>query len=759
MSLDAQQLYALLPAVYRSRDAAGGGQLQALFGVLAAQSAVVEDNINQLYDDQFIETCAPWVIPYIADLIGYNSIYEIAAASSDSRSEVANTIGYRRRKGTLVALEQLAADVSGRSALVVEEFQRLITTESMRNVLPGHMATVDLRQRQELSLIGTAFDVQNRTVDVRAVAPRARPAADPDPTPLGIALHGAGLANIPDIAIHLWRWQSFQVTAAPAFEVGGGRYMFSPLGCDMPLFSAPQPRPAFSSVTSRADVRMPIARSELAGFYGPGGSILLTADGGRVDPGQVYAANLADRPGGSWCTVASGLIAIDPVLGRIQYASDLPLPQALQVTYSYGFNAPIGGGPYDRTASVGQLAPATPDFVAIVGTAPYQTLGSAVAAWNRLAPGTAGVIMLPGFQSLAADLTGPAAVALPAGSSLVIAAGEPVPAGGPADAIWDNCLVTITGDIEVTGIAGPPGPTGEPTPGGQLVISGAWIAGQLRVTGAPAVIQVADSTLVPGLGLLPDGEPVAPGDASIVVSATGATLALSRVISGPVAADPSGSTRICGSIIDATSSYYVAYAGPDLAAAGADLHVEDSTIIGKVRPRTITLASNTIFNASLGASDLWPAAVWASRRQAGCIRFCVLPFDSVTPRRYRCLPPDAASEAALQPRFITLQYGQPGYAMLSGDVPMAIWTGAENNSQLGVFLQAQETEAVSNVALRAPEYLPALLEAGIFLHPARQQPQSPIAPAATATTRSATPPPGALPESAPGLSSRPPEKR
>ena len=134
MSLDADQLYALLPAVYRTRDAANGGQLRALFGVLAAQSDIVEQNLRQLYDDQFIETCAPWVIPYIGDLIGYNSVYEITAAT-DSRAEVANTIGYRRRKGTKIALQQVAIDVSGRAAVVVEEFQRLITTESMRDVL------------------------------------------------------------------------------------------------------------------------------------------------------------------------------------------------------------------------------------------------------------------------------------------------------------------------------------------------------------------------------------------------------------------------------------------------------------------------------------------------------------------------------------------------------------------------------------------------------------------------------------------------
>ena len=88
-----------------------------------------------------------------------------------------------------------------------------------------------------------------------------------------------------------------------------------------------------------------------------------------------------------------------------------------------------------------------------------------------------------------------------------------------------------------------------------------------------------------------------------------------------------------------------------------------------------------------------------------------------------CLPPDAASEPALEPHFVTLRYGSPAYALLSGDLPMAIWTGADNGSQIGVYLQIQETEAVSNVQLRAPEYLPALLECGIFLHPA--QPREP----------------------------------
>jgi hypothetical protein len=114
--------------------------------------------------------------------------------------------------------------------------------------------------------------------------------------------------------------------------------------------------------------------------------------------------------------------------------------------------------------------------------------------------------------------------------------------------------------------------------------------------------------------------------------------------------------------------------------------------------------------------------VWASRLQSGCVRFCFLPAASLAPRRYECLPPDQASEAALRPAFVTTRYGRAGYLLLSGDCPAAVWTGADNGSQLGVYLQAQETEAVRNVQVRAPEYLPARLECGVYLHPAHQAP-------------------------------------
>jgi hypothetical protein len=56
---------------------------------------------------------------------------------------------------------------------------------------------------------------------------------------------------------------------------------------------------------------------------------------------------------------------------------------------------------------------------------------------------------------------------------------------------------------------------------------------------------------------------------------------------------------------------------------------------------------------------------------------------------------------------------------LSGEVPMAVWNGADNGSQMGVYYQIQETEAVANIQIRSAEYLPANLERGVFLIPSR----------------------------------------
>ena len=65
-------------------------------------------------------TCAEWVVPYIGDLIGYRRLHGVTATVSSPRAEVANTIAYRRRKGTVSVVEQLALDVTGWKARAVD---------------------------------------------------------------------------------------------------------------------------------------------------------------------------------------------------------------------------------------------------------------------------------------------------------------------------------------------------------------------------------------------------------------------------------------------------------------------------------------------------------------------------------------------------------------------------------------------------------------------------------------------------------------
>jgi len=101
------------------------------------------------------------------------------------------------------------------------------------------------------------------------------------------------------------------------------------------------------------------------------------------------------------------------------------------------------------------------------------------------------------------------------------------------------------------------------------------------------------------------------------------------------------------------------------------------------------------------------------------VRFCYLPASAITPQQFHCLPPESSDEGLFRPQFVVLRYGHPSYGLLAGDTPMAIWTGADNGSQIGVYYALQETEAVRNVQLRAQEYVPFGLEVGVFLVPSR----------------------------------------
>ena len=199
MSLDADRLYDLLPAVYRVRDAEHGAPLEALLSVIATELERVERDVAGLAENAFVETCDEWVLPYLADLLGARGVHNLDRRFAlNQRARVANTIGYRRRKGTPAMLEQLTRDSSGWPARVVEYFSLLAWNQHLNHVRPEAHGTVELRSAEKLELVDSPFGSFARTADVRRIT------------------SNRGRHNIPNLGLHVWRLESYYVRSATA---------------------------------------------------------------------------------------------------------------------------------------------------------------------------------------------------------------------------------------------------------------------------------------------------------------------------------------------------------------------------------------------------------------------------------------------------------------------------------------------------------------------------------------------------------------
>ena len=196
MNPEAEKLYNLLPALYRdSRCSNRASRCRALCAVIAEEIAVLRENLDQLYDDQFIETCAEWVAPYIGDLIGYRPLHGVTARTVSARAEVANTIAYRRRKGTATVLEQLARDVTGWNARAVEFFQWLETSQYMNHIR--------LANRRDTPTCATG----RRWSGAAPPSTRWRIRST-----CATSKRQKGRYNIPNVGLFLWRLDAFSLT-------------------------------------------------------------------------------------------------------------------------------------------------------------------------------------------------------------------------------------------------------------------------------------------------------------------------------------------------------------------------------------------------------------------------------------------------------------------------------------------------------------------------------------------------------------------
>ncbi len=697
--LDADALLALLPAFHRERDAALGGPLRALLGVLARQGALVDADVERLYDNWFIETCDDWVVPYLGDLLGVRALYPVDAAFSP-RALVANTLRLRRRKGTALVLEELAFDATGWRSRVSESFERVAATQHVNHPRPHALRTPDLRQARAMARTDGPFGTELHTADVRALP--------------------AGRYNLPHVVLYLWRLQSYTVQqgdAAPA-TTRDGFYAVDPLGHDQPLFNRPRTETDIDHLAEPVNVPEPLSWRDLhaelearrqaltdgdappQGAFddgGPGPVLQVWIDGQpvpaehlvicdlspipgvspedwrRPDTPLLVKARKPGRPDRSFPDAGGVLVGLDPRRGRLALPPGVTA-QSVQVRYAYGFPGDIGAGPYDRTApadgpeddAVGSPTADAFDVLLRVPSAETPTLASALAA-VQAGRRVRVLVDHDGTETVAPDLNLP-------DTHLAI---EAAPLRRPV----------FLGDWRLRGNAST-----------RLLLDGLLVDGRLRLEGALRAVTLRHCTLAPARGGLRH-----------TGAAPELALTLRRCICGPVrSTTPLASVDIDGCLIDAQGGASAAVDVDDSA-----LRIMASTLFGRVAAGRLD-AANTLFGAPLAIN----------RRQEGCVRYCHVPLPSVTPRRYRCQPDlaiqglgaAAAKRAAARvaPSFASAQFGSPAYGQLARGCAAEIREGADNGAEMGAWNFLLQAQREANLRQALDEYLRFGLEAGLI---------------------------------------------
>ncbi|MGY3149407.1 hypothetical protein ACVWYQ_006406 [Bradyrhizobium sp. USDA 3397] len=710
MSYDANALYQLLPAIHRLRDAEQGGALRDLIAVFAEQVAEIEEDLAQLYDDQFIETCADWVAPYLGSLIGYQPLHHVIPELSSPRTEVANTVAYRRRKGTATTLEQVARDATNWGARVVELFERVATTQYLNHLRPHSTYTLDLRNWEALERAGTAFDQHQHSIDVRSIARKG------------------GRYNIPNVGLFLWRLLSYPLRRATALRVDDRRFLFNPLGIDAPLFTKADPEE--DHLATPLNVPLPISRRVLAHYldlyYGPDKSLLIEVRSGpgqaltTIPASEVQVCNLSTRTGGAWSLASPAKrVAIDPVLGRLLFRDAQPPEAETRVSFHYGFSAPMGAGQYDRADFLG--ASAQPITRVSEDSAQRPTIQSGL---DEIAS-TGGICEIADSRTYAEAIT----VKVPAGKTVILRAAN-----------RQRPTINLSGDltVKVNGTGGE----------ARCILDGLVLAGRpvfldLQAKGLKQLL-IRHCTLVPGRTLAIDGTPQS-SDPSLIADVADTEIVIERTIIGGLRSSVRAQTVVKDSIVDATSPSSLAYAGtitgPDgRVGNGGPLRLDATTVIGHIFAEAFELITNCIVLADAEAGTTPPPPIRAARLQNGCVRFSFVSESAVTPRRFQCQPDheisaqirerelatnalvkdgEAASvrtavQAWLRPSFTSLRYGRPGYGQLGRSCPTEIVTGAEDEAEMGAFHVLLQPQRQMNLDVRVEEYLRFGLEAGVF---------------------------------------------
>lgn len=676
-----EKLWGLLPAAYRALGMPAEGESEALRELLrriGASAAELRRQMDRLWMDQSIETADDRIIPFIADLLATRLVSAMDVRGQ--RRDVAKTIYYRRRAGTVALLEELAEDVASVESRVVEGFRRLGRTRHLfdprigeapfftsgkiapppdvgqglqglytRTPMGGY---ADLRNQFGAAQAHSAFDEFAHTADFR------------------LGRRNVGWHAIPKAEVFLWWLRSVPVVESTPVEyvTCPGQYTFDPAGREVPLFAQRTESGRYGEDWTSPDawrVPAPVSRylwyAQSDKLYG---SSLAVWEGDRL-PNQGYRAVEMER------------LVINPERGRFRRRAASPafVANNVHVSWAYGFGGNIGAG---------ALAP-------------------------REERPTAASIEIDDHPAGLAAAIG----ALGGEDSIVLR--RSITYDRPSDVDVKVRLGVVAGTSQRPVVRWPQAPSGgwriTGEAGAELVFEGVHFVGTpIAIEGEFKRVSFRCCTLDPGTAgsttayaAAADGVTLAP--TRLFVHADVGELSFERCILGPIDARSANLTTlsISDSIVQSLPAVLGQSAEPAISTTSGDVVLNRVTVLGRLTVHRLE-ASDCILQDLAVAEDF----------QHGCVRFSAYATGSQIPQPY-----ESVGIAAAAPLFRSEEFGMPRYTwlredvdttILSGEKGATISTGAEDGSEMGAFSSERVALKSRGLRLKFAEFLPIGIE-------------------------------------------------
>ena len=732
----------LIPSHVIARDEESGGLLRALLESIGGELDLLEADLDRLYASWFIETCPEWVVPYIGDLVGVVGLpteQEIGRDSGVSRrAVVANTVAYRRRKGTVAVIEQVVRDVTGWPTRAVEFYRLLGTTTHVNHPRLDRPTFASLRHAAAVEVESSRLAAGSLTSFAHTGEVR-RIQTPPIPSSSTRTARGPrGRYSIGNIGVFVFPVQVYEAVAAPArvtSDPGSSWWATHPLGWDQPLFAIPRTEESIEHLALESDLSLPLrprrllAALESARAGGAPGSVEDSLPMAvRVDAADALSPDrlrvcgledLATDPAIPANPLPGWQVMVDPVRGRLRpYLNGVRTePTTLHVDHSYGACADVGAGTHDRSlahADALLMDPYIGDLDAVqasggevgddpIGAQTHVRLdsvapGEEASLTDGLAQiearwadpllnlvGTSQVLSIGDSEAYLEDLT----VDIPTESRLILVA-----------AGWSG-RVLLNGDIEA------------PTPGIYTPVGlRPRITGDLTVTGA-----IGSGALLDGLVI--EGDVIIEPGSLRSLTISQCTIAGTIRVNGTVAdgnreltltcwrsqvggldvVDTVPEIKVADSVVDPTLAHS---AGPAISSPETHLVAFGSTIFGAVDCRTISVSSS-----------ICDGLVTVVDRQTGCARFSYFGPGSRVPRRFRCVPvSDGAAGDA--PSYADIVPGSPFYPSLAVNAPTSIRRGGEYGAEMGVHHHLRRPPRIDAATRLVAPYVPAGMNLALF---------------------------------------------